>query len=101
MSTWVWILTDLAFLGAFFWLFACMFVVSSRCSRRDEAYYVLHPPNQSGEAGQKADDSTVTRNRLNDDTNVNRCVCCGEIIPEGLQVCANCEQRIKKPDAWW
>ena len=23
--------------------------------------------------------------------NVNRCVCCGEIIPEGRQVCPNCE----------
>lgn len=22
---------------------------------------------------------------------VNRCVCCGEIIPEGRQVCPNCE----------
>ena len=24
--------------------------------------------------------------------NVNRCVCCGEIIPEGRQVCLNCER---------
>ena len=23
--------------------------------------------------------------------NVNRCVCCGEIIPEGRQVCPNCK----------
>lgn len=22
----------------------------------------------------------------------NRCVCCGEIIPEGMQVCSKCEQ---------
>lgn len=26
----------------------------------------------------------------------NRCVCCGEIIPEGLQVCIKCQ---KKADA--
>lgn len=26
-----------------------------------------------------------------------RCVCCGEIIPEGRQVCPQCERR-KKPD---
>jgi hypothetical protein len=25
-----------------------------------------------------------------------RCVCCGEIIPEGLQVCFNCEPKIEK-----
>lgn len=23
----------------------------------------------------------------------NRCVCCGEIIPEGIQVCQNCMER--------
>lgn len=27
---------------------------------------------------------------MNEDTN--RCVCCGEIIPEGRQVCRRCEQ---------
>lgn len=26
--------------------------------------------------------------------NVNRCVCCGAIIPEGLQVCKNCEDGV-------
>ena len=26
----------------------------------------------------------------------NRCVCCGEIIPEGRQVCPNCESKVKK-----
>ena len=26
----------------------------------------------------------------------NRCVCCGEIIPEGRQVCKNCEQKFDK-----
>lgn len=25
---------------------------------------------------------------------MNRCVCCGEIIPEGRQVCHNCENHI-------
>lgn len=25
----------------------------------------------------------------------NRCVCCGEIIPEGLQICPVCEKRIR------
>ena len=25
-----------------------------------------------------------------------RCVCCGEIIPEGQQTCINCEQRMMK-----
>ena len=26
----------------------------------------------------------------------NRCVCCGEIIPEGRQVCPNCENEVRK-----
>ena len=30
----------------------------------------------------------------------NRCICCGEIIPEGRQVCINCENAVKnKSDA--
>jgi len=29
----------------------------------------------------------------------NRCVCCGEIIPEGRQVCPNCEKKAKERDA--
>ena len=28
--------------------------------------------------------------------NENRCVCCGEIIPEGRQVCPNCENEVRK-----
>ena len=24
----------------------------------------------------------------------NRCVCCGEVIPEGRQVCAKCETEV-------
>lgn len=31
-----------------------------------------------------------------------RCVCCGEIIPEGSQVCPNCSAKahMKLPDKW-
>ena len=25
-----------------------------------------------------------------------RCICCGEIIPEGRQVCVNCEKEAKE-----
>lgn len=28
--------------------------------------------------------------------NVDRCVCCGEIVPEGRQVCWNCERGVEK-----
>ena len=28
--------------------------------------------------------------------NENRCVCCGEIIPEGRQVCLNCESGVRR-----
>lgn len=27
-----------------------------------------------------------------------RCICCGEIIPEGRQVCLSCEEEISKPN---
>lgn len=26
----------------------------------------------------------------------NRCICCGEIIPEGRQVCINCEKAMEE-----
>lgn len=28
--------------------------------------------------------------------NENRCVCCGELIPEGVQVCPKCEEMVKR-----
>ena len=31
--------------------------------------------------------------------NEDRCVCCGEVIPEGRQVCLNCEHRMTKVGA--
>ena len=30
--------------------------------------------------------------------NDNRCICCGEIIPEGMMVCPNCLVVSKKPN---
>lgn len=30
--------------------------------------------------------------------NENRCVCCGEIIPEGKMVCWNCEHKDNEED---
>ena len=35
--------------------------------------------------------------------NVDRCVCCGEIIPEGTMVCPNClvtNKKKKKENPW-
>lgn len=31
--------------------------------------------------------------------NEDRCVCCGEIVPEGRQICLNCEHRMTKVGA--
>ena len=28
--------------------------------------------------------------------NIDRCVCCGEIVPEGRWVCPNCERKVKE-----
>lgn len=33
--------------------------------------------------------------------NVNRCVCCGAIIPEGLQVCKNCEDGVVNQPSYY
>lgn len=33
--------------------------------------------------------------------NEDRCVCCGEIIPEGRMVCPNCKQTVKTGDCKW
>ena len=33
--------------------------------------------------------------------NAERCVCCGEIIPEGRQICPACEKKANKEDGWW
>ena len=30
----------------------------------------------------------------------NRCVCCGEVIPEGSQVCLHCEQNVEHRKQW-
>lgn len=32
------------------------------------------------------------------DTNVDHCVCCGAVIPEGRQVCPECEMRVANAD---
>lgn len=29
----------------------------------------------------------------------NTCICCGEIIPEGRQICVSCEQSVRKKKA--
>lgn len=31
--------------------------------------------------------------------NNNRCVCCGKIIPEGRQICLDCEDKINSDKA--
>lgn len=31
----------------------------------------------------------------------NTCVCCGAVIPEGRQVCPNCEARAYDPDEFF
>ena len=31
---------------------------------------------------------------------VDRCVCCGAVIPEGRQVCPICEQKAQRRESW-
>lgn len=35
--------------------------------------------------------SNIQPNTNTVESNANTCVCCGEVIPEGRQVCPNCE----------
>ena len=92
MSTLAWILTGLTIVGVIL-LFAALFKVSSENSQREEAYYRLHPPDRKS--------STSNHHQLDNDPNVNRCVCCGEIIPEGVQTCPSCEQKQRLNNGWW
>lgn len=82
-------------------LFAALLNVSSRCSRRDEAYYLLHPPDEIQKAVKRPDGNTATGYQPDHDSSANRCVCCGDVIPEGKQVCVICEQRMNPDKAWW
>ena len=92
MSFWAWTLIALV-CAALIFLFASLMEVSSRNSRREEEYIRLHPPDPD--------------RKLDNDTSADRCVCCGEIIPEGRHVCSSCEQKQnrkqeqKQDTAWW
>ena len=76
-----------------FLLVITLLKVPSRNSRRDEAYHALHPPDAIHKAVKTKDGNTIT--------DANRCVCCGEIIPEGRQTCILCEQKSNPDNAWW
>ena len=93
MSTLAWILMSIFVVCAILF-FAAMFKVSSENSRREEGYYAAHPPNRKNR-------SASGHHQLDNDPNVNRCVCCGEIIPEGLQVCSSCEQKQRLGNGWY
>ena len=90
MKAWAWILIGMAVVGIVLF-YAGLMKVASRCSQKEEAYYRLHPPDRKSGTGDQTDY----------DSSADRCVCCGEIIPEGTQVCSNCNGRTDKPDAWW
>lgn len=94
MSTLAWVLIGIFVVCAVFF-FAALFKVSSESSHREEDYYALHPPDRRHTSTAKA------RHQLDSDPNVNRCVCCGEIIPEGLQVCSSCEQKQRLGNGWY
>ena len=38
--------------------------------------------------------------RIIEDTSADRCVCCGDIIPEGRMVCPECERKAKEMKRW-
>ncbi len=50
---------------------------------------VIKSMKRAGESAENATESL--RNVIDAFENVDRCVCCGEIVPEGRQVCPGCE----------
>ena len=42
-------------------------------------------------ASSRADKNSEVEYRRQIQSNCDRCVCCGEVVPEGRQVCPNCE----------
>lgn len=100
MKAWVWALIGLAFVGFVLFLLS-LAKIASRNSRREEAYYRLHPPDRSNGPGKGKHPDSHTGNQADHDSNANRCVCCGEIIPEGQQTCMYCQRRAEQADVWW
>lgn len=50
---------------------------------------VIEPMERAGDSAKKAAESL--KNVIDAFENADRCVCCGEIVPEGRQVCPGCE----------
>lgn len=50
---------------------------------------IIKPMKRAGDSAEKAAESL--KNVIDAFENADRCVCCGEIVPEGRQVCAGCE----------
>lgn len=41
-------------------------------------------------------DTCVCNVEVENNAGVETCVCCGEVIPEGRQICLNCERALDK-----
>ena len=50
---------------------------------------IIKSMKRAGDSAEKAAESL--KNVIDDFENADRCVCCGEIVPEGRQVCPSCE----------
>lgn len=50
---------------------------------------IIKPMKRAGDSAEKAAESL--KNVIDAFENADRCVCCGEIVPEGRQVCPGCE----------
>lgn len=93
MTAWGWILIGLAAAGLIVF-YGGLMEASARSSRLEEQEYLrLHPPDRK-------DDAAASR-RMDNDTSSERCVCCGEIIPEGRQVCSSCEEKRREGTNAW
>ena len=94
MAAWAWVLIGVLMAGV---VLVCMALAkaASRISRMEEAHHALHLSDS------KAPKTENGAEALNGDRNTERCVCCGEIIPEGQQVCKRCSEQAQQQNAWW
>lgn len=57
---------------------------------------IIKPMKRAGDSAEKAAESL--KNVINAFENADRCVCCGEIVPEGRQVCPSCAKGTENND---
>ena len=94
MTAWAWVLIGVLMAGIVLVRMA-LTKATSKNNRMEEAD---RAPLQSDSKDPQTENDA---NALIDNRNAERCVCCGEIIPEGQQVCFRCSEKANQQNVWW